>query len=295
MLRPMRAPIVLTLSLLLSAGCVTKKQHLADLDAAQRKLDEANATLESEQKTLSEVLEEAERQSLEAKRQIASLEEQLEETQRQLEQVEGQRAELEQSLAESLKDKKKLGATVAGMTAALAAQNARNILAEKRVAEFKKMLARFKPLIDAGRLNVQIVDGRMVLQLPSDVLFESGHATLSADGKATIEEVGRILALMPDRDFQVEGHTDNVPIRTKRFRNNWELASARALTVVDVLMDTGVGAKQISAAAYADTRPRGGNDTAEGRANNRRIEIAVIPDLSTLPGFSELNKLAGGK
>jgi chemotaxis protein MotB len=291
----MKRALVLGVSGLLASGCVTKKQYQADLDAAQAKLDEAANALETEQATLSEVLEEAERQNLEARREIASLKEQLEEAQRQLAQIEAQRSDLEESLASTLKDKKKLGATVALMTAALAAQNARNIMAEKRVAEFKKMLERFKPLIDSGRLNVQIVDGRMVLQLPSDVLFESGRAMLSGEGETTIQDVGRILALMPDRDFQVEGHTDNVPIRTKRFRNNWELASARALTVVDVLVGAGVAPKQISASAYADTRPRARNDINEGRAKNRRIEIAVIPDLSKLPGFSELNELAGSK
>jgi chemotaxis protein MotB len=280
------------LTALASTGCITKKQHQAALDDAQAKLDAVNATLEDDRRKLSEVLEEAERQSLESRRQIETLEAQLADLQQQLESTEAQRAELEGSLASSLKDKVKLKASVAGLTAALAAQNARNILAERRVKEFKRMLERFKPLIDAGRLDVRIVDGRMVLQMPSDVLFSTGSARLSDDGQATVAEIGRILSLMPDREFQVEGHTDNVPIRTKRFRNNWELASARALTVVDVLMETGVAPKQVSAAAYADTQPRASNDTEEGRSKNRRIEIAVIPDLSDLPGFDELQKLS---
>lgn len=284
-----------TLTLLCSialTGCITKTKHQAALDAAQRELDQVNATLEGDRAKLSEVLEEAERQSLEARRSIESLEAQLEDLRQQLESTEAQRAELEATLAGSLKDKVKLKASVAGLTAALAAQNARSILAEKRVAEFKRMLERFKPLIDAGRLDVRIVDGRMVLQMPSDVLFATGSALLSDDGQATVAEIGRILALMPDREFQVEGHTDNVPIRTKRFRNNWELASARALTVVDVLVETGVTGEQVSAAAYADSRPRASNDSEDGRAKNRRIEIAVIPDLSDLPGFDELQKLS---
>lgn len=284
--------ITILISALSSTGCITKTKHQAALDEAQAKLDAANATLEDDRRKLSEVLEEAERQSLESRKQIESLEAQLADLRAQLESTQAQRAELEESLASSLKDKVKLKASVAGLTAALAAQNARNILAERRVNEFKRMLERFKPLIDAGRLDVRIVDGRMVLQMPSDVLFSTGSAKLSDDGQGTVAEIGRILSLMPDREFQVEGHTDNVPIRTKRFRNNWELASARALTVVDVLMETGVAPKQVSAAAYADTRPRASNDSEEGRAKNRRIEIAVIPDLSDLPGFDELQKLS---
>jgi chemotaxis protein MotB len=158
------------------------------------------------------------------------------------------------------------------------------------VAEFRSLLARFQKLIDAGKLKVQIKEGRMVLVLPTDILFPSGSAKLSDDGKTAIREVAGVLATMSDRKFQVEGHTDNVPIRTRRFRSNWELASARALGVVKEMMESGMSGRLLSAASYGDFQPIATNDTAVGKKANRRIDIVLVPDLSTLPGFADLEK-----
>ena len=89
----------------------------------------------------------------------------------------------------------------------------------------------------------------------------------------------------------MEGHTDNVPIRTEQFPSNWELASARALTVLKTMVDAGLPAARVSAASFGDSKPTAGNDTTDGKALNRRIEIVVVPDLSSLPGFDELQKV----
>ena len=138
----------------------------------------------------------------------------------------------------------------------------------------------------------EIVDGRMVVVLASDVLFASGSANLSRDGKSAIGEVAALLADIPDRKFQIEGHTDNVPIRTAVYPSNWELASARALTVLKTMLEAGMPADRISAASFGDSKPARDNETPEGKAANRRIEIVVTPDLSTLPGLEELNRVA---
>jgi chemotaxis protein MotB len=160
---------------------------------------------------------------------------------------------------------------------------------EARVAEFKALLEKFKALIDAGKLKVTIRDGRMVVELATDILFTSGSATLSKDGKAAIIEVAELLKTIPVRKFQVEGHTDNVPMKGA-YKSNWELASARAMTVLHTMLDAGLAPERISAASYGDSRPTRSNDTPENRAANRRIEIVVVPDLSSLPGFEELRR-----
>ena len=139
---------------------------------------------------------------------------------------------------------------------------------------------------------MKIVDGRMVVALATDVLFGSGSATLSAEGKSAVAEVAAVLASIPDRKYQVEGHTDDVPIKTAQYPSNWELASARALTVVKAMIDAGVPADRISGASFAESKPAVANATPEGRSANRRIEIVVVPDLSSLPGFDELNRAA---
>ena len=101
-----------------------------------------------------------------------------------------------------------------------------------------------------------------------------------------------MLQSIPDREYQVEGHTDDVPIATAQYPSNWELASGRALTVVRTMIEAGLGPERVSAASYGEYKPASDNDSDEGRAQNRRIEIVVVPDLSDLPGFEELEQLA---
>jgi len=103
--------------------------------------------------------------------------------------------------------------------------------------------------------------------------------------------VASILTTFPDRIFQVAGHTDNVPIDNARFASNWELSAARAVTIVEFLIDKGMAAENLSAAGYADTQPVAGNLTEEGRAQNRRIEIVLQPNLDELPDLSSLEKM----
>jgi chemotaxis protein MotB len=194
-------------------------------------------------------------------------------------------AELEAAYGKTQTDK-------SALEGALADLRKRKEESEARIAEFKALLDKFKALIDAGKLKVRIKEGRMVVELATDILFPSGSANLSKDGKAAIKEVSALLESIPGRKFQVEGHTDNVPLSGKGYASNWELASARALTVLHTMTEAGLAADRISAASYGDSRPAVANDTPENKAANRRIEIVVVPDLSSLPGFDELQRAA---
>jgi len=161
--------------------------------------------------------------------------------------------------------------------------------ANERLATFRAMLERFRSMIDSGRLRVSIVRNRMVVELPDNVLFDSGQAELKPEGAATLAEVASVLASIEGRVFQIAGHTDNVPIRSRRFPSNWELSTARAVVVARYLIDNGnMTADRISAAGYADTVPIESNDTEEGRGRNRRIEIVLMPNLDELPDLSSL-------
>lgn len=156
--------------------------------------------------------------------------------------------------------------------------------AENRERErlFNEMTERFDKLISAGQLDVTMVNGRLVINMPQDILFKSGNADIGREGRAALLEVGGVLAELRDRQFQVEGHTDNVPISTRRFPSNWELSSARALSVVHILEEGGVHSKNLSAAGYGEHHPVVSNDTADSRKRNRRIEIVVLPNLEAL-------------
>lgn len=125
---------------------------------------------------------------------------------------------------------------------------------------------------------VLLTDGIHII-LPNDVLFSSGSVRLKADGKTIIKE---LVAELGDVPYQIAvlGHTDNVPVGARiaeRFPSNWELAGARAATVVRELAADGIPPQQLVALSVADTRPLAPNDTPEGRAQNRRIEVRMRP------------------
>lgn len=165
----------------------------------------------------------------------------------------------------------------------------RQALVEEQIQTYRDLVSRFRDMIDRGDLDVQFRNGRMYLVLSSDVLFPSGVAELSTQGRRTIRETGEKLADI-DRLFQVEGHTDNRQIRGGiRFRDNWELGAGRAISVVKELIEAGVPEIRLSGASFSDTQPVQSNSTAEGRSANRRIEIVVVPELMPLAELEDLN------
>jgi chemotaxis protein MotB len=155
---------------------------------------------------------------------------------------------------------------------------------------YEDVIARFRSLMDGGQLSVSILRGRLVIQLPQDVLFASGSATLGQEGRAVVGQVGDVLADFEDRRFQVEGHTDNVPIATERFPSNWELSSARALAVVRLLAQQGVAPENLSGAAFGEFQPVASNDDRASRARNRRIEIVMLPNLDVIAEETETSR-----
>jgi chemotaxis protein MotB len=155
--------------------------------------------------------------------------------------------------------------------------------AEKRVRAFKAMQEKFRALVDTGKLEVAFRNGQMTLKLPSGILFPSGSADLSKAGKTALAEVVKILMEFKDRRFLVAGHTDNQPIRTKVFKNNWYLSTARANSVVQFMIEQQFPAKNLAAAGYGEFDPVSPNDTDQGRELNRRIELILVPNLEELP------------
>jgi chemotaxis protein MotB len=154
--------------------------------------------------------------------------------------------------------------------------------AEARAQLFRQFVQKFKSMIDAGQLKIATRNGRLVLQLSNDVLFDSGQTAIKPAGRDALLQVARILVTVPGRTFQVGGHTDNLPIQTPRFPSNWELSTARAVEVVKLLVAQGVDPKVLSAAGYGEFDPVAGNEAPDGRAKNRRIEIALQPNLDEL-------------
>lgn len=274
----MRAATLL-LTVVATQGCVMQGTY----DTLKGEKDALEVTLAEKTKALGE-----------AQKKLATVEAALADQQEKVKDLDARLNRAHEEMAAVTKDKSRLQGSVEEMTRALAELEKRRSEAESRVNEFKNLLSRFRALIDAGKLKVRMADGRMVVVLATDILFGSGSAALSKDGKAAVGEVARVLAEIPKRSFQIEGHTDNVPIASAQYPSNWELASARAVNVLKAMVDAGLASSRISAASFGDSHPVAPNDSPETKAQNRRIEIIIVPDLSGLPGFDELQKLDRG-
>jgi chemotaxis protein MotB len=154
--------------------------------------------------------------------------------------------------------------------------------AEARAQLFQQFVQKLKKMIDAGQLKVATRAGRLVIQLPNDVLFDSGQTAIKPAGKDALGQLAKVLVTVRGRAFQVAGHTDNVPIQTARFPSNWELSTARAVEVVKLLIAQGQDPHALSASGYGEFDPIATNDSQEGRAKNRRIELTLQPNLDEL-------------
>jgi chemotaxis protein MotB len=161
--------------------------------------------------------------------------------------------------------------------------------AEASAATFRTLVEKLRSMIDAGKLQVVIRDGRMLIALPDAVLFDSGKTEVKTDGQGALGQVANVLANIDDRRFLVAGHTDTNPIHTKEFPSNWELSTARAVKVTQFLIERGMRPTVLAAAGYGEFDPVAANDTPEHRAQNRRIEIVLQPNLADLPSLEAVS------
>jgi chemotaxis protein MotB len=127
-----------------------------------------------------------------------------------------------------------------------------------------------------GKVNTRMEGRGLVISLGEGGFFDSGSDQLKPEGRALLDSLAESL-LAASNQVRVEGHTDTVPIRTARFPSNWELSTARATTIVSYLVSRfGFSPEKLSAAGYGEFRPIASNDTDEGRARNRRVDVVVL-------------------
>lgn len=135
--------------------------------------------------------------------------------------------------------------------------------------------------IARGDIKIKQVRDRLTINVVDRILFDSGSAKIKPEGLKVLKTVGDVLKGIKDKQIRIDGHTDNVPISARlqdRFKTNWELSTARATSVVRYLIDeVDIPPAMLTAAGHADTQPVAGNDSEEGRTQNRRIEIALYP------------------
>jgi chemotaxis protein MotB len=132
-------------------------------------------------------------------------------------------------------------------------------------------------------LSVYIKDGKVYVSLEEKLLFKSGSAIVNPQGKEALNSLAKVLNNTKDITVMIEGYTDDVPIKTKQFADNWDLSTARATSVVRILTtDFGFDANRITASGRGKFHPVKSNETIEGRAANRRTEVILSPDLNEL-------------
>jgi chemotaxis protein MotB len=149
---------------------------------------------------------------------------------------------------------------------------------EKKSGEYEQLASALRGEIDAGRIELTELRGRTSVKMKDKILFGSGSSGIGAEGKVALRKVADALKLLQGKLIRVEGHTDNVPTNSGGpFPTNWELSSARALAVVRFMQESGVDPTRLSAAGFAEFQPVAANDTPEGRGQNRRIEIVLVP------------------
>ena len=158
-------------------------------------------------------------------------------------------------------------------------------LANRQLDRFRDLAGQLRDALGLADLGIITRNGRMVVLFPNDILFDSGKSELLPGAEETTAKLAAVMGAFPERSFVIAGHTDNVSVtkKTTRFTTNWQLSTLRALTVVEALEAEGVSPSRIAAAGYGEHQPVTSNDTDEGKARNRRIEIIAMPRLDELP------------
>ena len=135
--------------------------------------------------------------------------------------------------------------------------------------------------IQDKEVDVQMQDKGLVITFVSEVLFNSGKADLREESFSKLDKVASVLTTtVSDLNVGIEGHTDNVPIKHSGWKSNWELSTARALSVLHYLEDSkNLDPTRLSATGYGEFQPVESNDTSEGRQKNRRVEIVILPEV----------------
>ncbi|MGA1824606.1 MAG: OmpA family protein [bacterium] len=151
---------------------------------------------------------------------------------------------------------------------------------EKVSKTYGDMLNQMKAEIEKGQITITELKGKLTVNMLDAILFDSGQSDIRSEGLEVLQKVVDVLKQAKDKDIRVEGHTDNVKIigaLSRKYPTNWELSAARAINVTKYLHNHGIDPAILSATAFGEHKPVTSNDSDEGRAQNRRIEIILVP------------------
>ncbi|MEZ4801247.1 MAG: OmpA family protein [Gelidibacter sp.] len=306
---------LIALTLILTTSCVSKKIY-TDLENRYASLKKENRSLSDEKLALSKSLATAQTElatlqknydAVVAKRD--QLQKDYETAKTNLDNLQKSYDALEQnsssSLAENAKKNRELLAQLEAKEQALAAENARLEKLKQdmegrsqRIAELEGIISakdaamtRLKDAISKALTNfegkgltVEQRDGKVYVSMENKLLFESGSWAVGKNGREAVKQLGSVLAVNPDIAVLIEGHTDNVPYTgTGQLSGNWDLSTKRATAIVEILRENAaINPENLTAAGRGEYAPIASNDTAEGKAKNRRIEVILTPKLDEI-------------
>lgn len=176
-----------------------------------------------------------------------------------------------------------MGLTLVGCTFILQRARRSDVQRIEELSRTKSLLEqRLKDEIADKKVRLETLEKGLVISFVADILFDSGKAKIKPEAYAMLDKIARVLIEnVPENFIGIEGHTDNQPIKYSRWKSNWELSTARALSVLHYLVDDkNIPPARIQASGFGEYRPLASNETKEGRQLNRRVEIVILPKLA---------------
>lgn len=272
-------PVALIAGGLLLTGCVSKKQF-EGLQADYNKLQAENSEL-------TKANQQAQVKIAAGAATRKSLEEQLDEARKNNADLKAQYASLQSSLDKSLAAGSQSSVNISKLVDEINASNKfiKQLVEAKDKSDSLNMaltnkLTRSLTPKESEEVNVQVIKGVVYISLADNMLYKSGSYEIGERAGETLSKIAKIITDYKEYDVLVEGNTDNVPISQKNIRNNWDLSTLRASSVVQALQnDYGVDPKRLTAAGRGEYNPIADNNTAVGRQRNRRTQIIITPKL----------------
>jgi chemotaxis protein MotB len=306
---------LIALTLVLSTSCVSKKIY-TDLENKYADLKKENRKISDENTELSKALTAAQNELAKLQKnydatlaQRDKLQQDYEATKTSLDNLQKSYEALEKNsssaIAENAKKNRELLAQLEAKEQALAAENARleklkkdMDLRSQRIAELESIISskdaamtKLKNAISKALTNfegkgltVEQRDGKVYVSMENKLLFQSGSWAVGTNGREAVKQLGSVLAENPEIAILIEGHTDNVPYTSSgQLSGNWDLSTKRATAIVEILRENAsINPENLTAAGRGEFAPIASNDTAEGKAKNRRIEVILTPKLDEI-------------
>lgn len=259
---------VTILSCVFLSACVSKKKYL--------ELDATRMDCEQREDILKKNLSDMEAKNAELEKNLNELNAELDITKAQLDDTGMAQAKLDKDLKEKIARITEREKTIKDLNELIGKQKD---IVNALLSKIKNALVKY----DSSQLSIEIKNGKVYVAMSDKLLFKSGSTKVDVTGKEALKQLAEVLSKQRDIDILIEGHTDNVPIKSAVYKDNWDLSVSRATEVVRILSDEfKLDRTKLIPSGRGEYLPKADNTTDEGRAKNRRTEIILSPNLDEL-------------